>query len=593
MPSLKPMRRGRTASLFQFMPEQPFNYERRQGTFKGNYDSNTADLDIPRGWIKQSLRELVEPFAQAASAAGTKFTGMSLIEKERFDLFEPKKLSGEFFPRTYLCPECHLFLQKSVGGKTIGCGCGGEAPQFNFVEFHQCGYLSGLRPPACDNNCKKGMRLVGTRSRSTGDWRWVCAGCGREASRGVYCGCGQCKSGRIAVVRADASQVFHSQHVVTVNPPTSGDYSVFASDTAYRAAVAQELGALPPGLDAVRDAVNSTDGATAVQKAKDMLQALGIPEGSPAYSDGLKNYLSKHSGASGWEKAVDDLKLSAEQINALGRRCAELTLAREKGTVTVDDLVEQDVSRASVPLYWEHEAVLRHYNFAEAVLLREFPLAYVVAGFTRQYSEPKMGVNFRFFKGDDGKVSMYGQKVETEALLFRLDPGAVVKWLVDSGVVADPGKVDPQAWVFSRTEGVNRFGTPQDRINAAVLGLVHTVSHKVISAIASRSGLAPESLSEHLFHQNLTFLIYADTRGSDSLGGLEYVFENHLGKSLKKLDEERRCVFDPPCNDGGGSCAICTHLSENSCQRFNADLSRHFIFGGEHEDVSWVPFWKD
>jgi hypothetical protein len=587
------MARGRTSCLFHFMPEQTYNWQREEGSFKGTDDVTTADLDIPRGWIKHKLRDLIEPFERALSATGTRFTGMSIVEGERFDLWEPRKLTGEFFPRTYVCPECDRFLERSDGGKTVRCPCGGRAAQFSFVEFHRCGHLSGLKPPYCDTGHREGMKLVGRESRSTSEWRWRCAQCNREASRGVYRGCPKCRTGQVGVMRADASAVFRPQYVVTVNPPTTGDYSVFASDRAYRAAVAQALGALPQnGLEGIRQAVNDSGSEDAVEEVKKTLAKMGVKEGTPQFDNMISTYLSNTPSLGDWSKTVNELGLTREQLDALGRDCAELTLARQAYPLTIDDLIAQDSSGASRPLYEEHREALERHNFAEAVLLREFPLAYVVAGYTRQDSEPGPGVNFGFFNGENGKVAMYGQRVETEAILFRLDPGKVLRWLVDSGVVPDPGAVNPQAWIFSRTEGVNRFDTPDDPITAAVLGLVHSVAHRTLAAIASRSGLAPESLSEYLFHRNLTFLIYADTRGEGVLGGLEHVFKHYLGKSLGEMDVERRCVFDPPCNDDKGSCAICMYLSENSCQRFNADLSRHYLFGGEHGGVTWKPFWN-
>ncbi|MDP9437563.1 MAG: hypothetical protein M3P49_02275, partial [Actinomycetota bacterium] len=86
--------------------------------------------------------------------------------------------------------------------------------------------------------------------------------------------------------------------------------------------------------------------------------------------------------------------------------------------------------------------------------------------------------------------------------------------------------------------------------------------------------------------------VYADTGSEFVLGGLEDVFRNHFPESLRGMDEERRCVFDPPCKKDRGSCAVCMHLSENSCERFNTALSRHYLFGGTHEGVRWQAFWK-
>src|SRR5690606_9733956 len=161
------------------------------------------------------------------------------------------------------------------------------------------------------------------------------------------------------------------------------------------------------------------------------------------------------------------------------------------------------------------------------------------------------------------------------------------------GVVDDPGDVDPQAWLFTVMTPIrNIFELPADRITAAVLGLVHSVAHRVLKAVAVRSGLSSESLSEYLLPHNLAFIIYADTRSEFVLGGLDHVFRNHFADSLEQMDADRRCVFDPPCREHTGACAFCMYLSETSCERFNSALSRWYLFGGGNTGITWRGYWN-
>src|SRR6185437_9784596 len=101
------------------------------------------------------------------------------------------------------------------------------------------------------------------------------------------------------------------------------------------------------------------------------------------------------------------------------------------------------------------------------------------------------------------------------------------------------------------------FDPPADRITHSVLGLIHSVAHRVLKAVAIRSGLAAESLAEYLLPHNLAFAIYANTGGEFVLGGLEHVYRNYLADGLEEVDADRRCVFDPPCNRNNGACAQC------------------------------------
>ena len=83
-------------------------------------------------------------------------------------------------------------------------------------------------------------------------------------------------------------------------------------------------------------------------------------------------------------------------------------------------------------------------------LLRELPVAHIVAGYTRVSSHAVQRTRsgdrttwFKFFPDPkSGRYPMYGKRGETEGLLVRIDPLEVIRWLVDSGVVPDPGRSD-------------------------------------------------------------------------------------------------------------------------------------------------------
>ncbi len=179
---------------------------------------------------------------------------------------------------------------------------------------------------------------------------------------------------------------------------------------------------------------------------------------------------------------------------------------------------------------------------------------------------------------------MYGLRSETEGLLFRIDQLAIVRWLVASGVVADPGVStadEAQKWLLKVMDPVSDiFRAPENQISKAVLGLVHSMSHRMMKALAARSGLNVDSLAEYLFPSAGAFLIYANTRSQFTLGGIEHVFRYDLADALTELDAETRCMFDPPCRRSfGGACVACLHVSEIACQRFNTVLDRNLLFG--------------
>jgi hypothetical protein len=398
----------------------------------------------------------------------------------------------------------------------------------------------------------------------------------------------------VRVLRPDASSVFYSQYVKVVNPPGEGEMHVLDGPGIYEAAVAQGLGLLPPGMEGLRRGVNDSDtGASAELARKRLMDDFGLSEEEA--EELLTRKAQRTAGEEDWAGAVAVLGLDEDSLADIGEECVELSLSLAAFPLTFADLLATSPSEDVAELYRrDYPEMLSQLGLTEVTMLREFPLAYVVVGYTREQRDPGPGVAFNFFPPTSGMFPMYGQRVVTEGLLFRLDPRRVVDWLVDSGIVSSPPSgIDPTAWLYQLLRPIDSvFDAPSDRITAAVLGVVHSMSHRVIGALGDRAGLRRESLSEHLLPYNLSFIVYADTRSDFVLGGLEHVYRNYLSECLSGLPDAVRCVFDPPCQLGSGACAVCMYLSENSCERFNSALSRHFLFGGTHDGIAWTPYWR-
>ena len=584
------MYRGRLQALFSYLPEQTFNWENRRLSFKGTADVDTRPANVPTVWLKRPLRRLLMPFVRRAAADGTTFPGLEVIESGSFEVLEPRKLRGEIFPETWICRTCDKFRV----GRRVNCGAHGEMRQLGFVEYHRCGYVAGLEAPRCTNRCRGPFMLRGTSSRQFADWKWVCSTCNRPADRGVFRQCPHCRSGTVRVLRPDASPVYYAQYLKVVNPPTVGDMTVLDSPAVYPAAIAQGLGRLPPNIEGLRRAVNDTSTPSATGEARrKLMDDFGID--AEEADELLAKRASRAAAGNDWEGAVNALGLDDEARADIGEECIELSLSLAASPLTFADLEKEAPSADLAELYRrDYPALISRLGVADAVLLREFPLAYIMAGYTRERRAPdETGVVFNFFQPVNGVYPMYGQRVVTEGVLFRLQPQRVVDWLVASGVIGDPDPgTNPTAWLYERLRPVESvFEPPKDRITAAVLGLVHSMSHRVVGALGDRAGLRRESLSEHLLPFNLSFIVYADTRSDFVMGGLEHVYRNYLSECLWGLPDAVRCVFDPPCNRGAGACAVCMYLSENSCERFNSALSRHFLFGGTHDGVTWTRYW--
>ncbi len=585
------LNRSSMQALWNHLPRQPYNWETKAAVI-GLTPRQVSPLDIAEEWVKPALRTLIRPFAEQMSGVPGAGPELDIIDRGQFRLVQAEDLRAERFPNTFHCANCGVFASQRTIASPPTCLRGhGEMNQFVFVETHTCGHLEPLRPPRCRNACGAPMRLRNTRSLNTGLWAWQCTRCTTDAG-GVmrWCSCG---GGRLTVTRLPQTVAYYPQQITVLNPPTRSGHGTLAGTLTRPAAIAQAIGALPAGLDSLMRAISASDGS-AEDKTRETLERLGIDPSDPMWTVMMDKAKAKAQAGTGaaWQADVDVLGLTPENAEIIGDECLQLALTAGAQPLTIADLAAEAAGTALSPLYASYGPLLNRYHFSGVTLLRELPIAFIVAGYTRLSSRASRTtrsgtspVKFNFFPDPKaGRFPMYGLRSETEGILFRIDQLEVVRWLVASGVVADPGvttAADAQRWLMHVTDPVTDiFGPPDNQITAAILGLVHSMSHRMMKALAARSGLNIDSLAEYLFPGECAFLVYANTRSQFTLGGIEHVFRFDLADALSELDAETRCMFDPPCRRSfGGACVACLHVSEVACQRFNSVLDRNLLFG--------------
>ncbi|MBF9131394.1 hypothetical protein I0C86_20860 [Plantactinospora sp. S1510] len=606
------MNRTAVQALWNHMPDQPYGWH--DGTVAvGLAPRQVTTLDIPEAWVAPRLRRLIRPFAQLRSQIPNSGPELEIVQREQYRLVQAEDLRAARFPNTFICTACGIFVAVRPGDDAPACPAGhGTLTQFQFAEAHNCGLLAELRPPQCTNRCRASMQLHNWRRLSVREWFWRCARCGARPQQDVIRFCTQCRAGRSTVLRVPQTSVHYPQSLTVLNPPTRTTYGALADHDARAAAVGQLIGVVEPGLEGLQRAVGRQDDALTQVQAT--VKALGLGPDDPLFAQLLEKARQSDDEGGNWRAQVEGLGLSAENQEIVGDEALALTLAGAASPLTIGDLEANPPASSLLPTYQRYRQLLDRYHLADVTLLRELPIAYVVAGYTRLSAQALQRTRsgdrttwFKFFDADkSGKHPMYGKRGDTEGLLVRIDPLQIVRWLADSGLVPDPGITDvggARRWLLGVCEPVvDAFNAPDHRITAAVLGLVHSMAHRFMKALAVRCGLHVESLAEYLFPSAGAFLIYANTRSEFTLGGIEHVFRFDLADALEELDADPRCVFDPPCRRSfGGACAACLHTSEVACERFNTVLDRNLLFGTlpapagsaalVADVLSWRGFW--
>jgi hypothetical protein len=215
-------------------------------------------------------------------------------------------------------------------------------------------------------------------------------------------------------------------------------------------------------------------------------------------------------------------------------------------------------------------------------LADRFPVMRAVYGFTRGGTVPG-AVNLNLFSGKRGR-RIYADPQQSEALLFRLDPTLIARWLRLRGhLLPDAGDArGTRAAIASVIDLPSRFNehTGHATPGSDLLTLVHSYAHRVIRQLSVFAGVDRESLGEYLLPSHGVFFVFAAARGDFVLGGLQAVFENDLQSFLDAVvNAEHRCPLDPACERNGGACHACAHLGEPVCGHFNRYLRREALFG--------------
>jgi hypothetical protein len=97
-------------------------------------------------------------------------------------------------------------------------------------------------------------------------------------------------------------------------------------------------------------------------------------------------------------------------------------------------------------------------------------------------------------------------------------------------------------------------------------------------------------VNQYVLPRSLSFAVYSSHRFGATIGALTALFEQSLADWLNQVLDSRKCVYDPVCTDQGGNCHACMHLSEISCQFFNMNLGRSFLFGGRDKELGEIKF---
>ena len=233
-------------------------------------------------------------------------------------------------------------------------------------------------------------------------------------------------------------------------------------------------------------------------------------------------------------------------------------------------------------------------------------------GYSRRVADPKNNNNKNcrlklnaFDRSKDGTANLvYGAKLDTEGILFEISQRKIIEWLYANKIIREEQLPDlddglaVKSWFaeYVHSDVISMFGDIDESevITKNVFALLHSMSHAFIKAAGELSGLSGNSLTEIIIVETASIFIYAQTSQGIPLGALSGMAESNYAFFLKKaLDESKNCVFDPICTDRDDTaCSACLIIPEISCNHFNAELGRKYLYSLEGVSTPTIGFWE-
>ena len=233
-------------------------------------------------------------------------------------------------------------------------------------------------------------------------------------------------------------------------------------------------------------------------------------------------------------------------------------------------------------------------------------------GYTRKVADPKNSNNWNcrlklnaYDRTRDGISNLvYGAKLDTEGILFEISQRKIIEWLYRNEIIHEEqlpdldDEISVKKWFSEYVHGevISIFGDidEQQIITKNVFALLHSMSHAFINAAGEISGLSGNSLTEIIIPETASIFIYAQTSQAIPLGALSGMAESNYAYFLRKVfDESKNCVFDPICTERDlTACSACLILPEISCNHFNVELGRRYLYSIEGIKFPSIGFWE-
>ena len=288
------------------------------------------------------------------------------------------------------------------------------------------------------------------------------------------------------------------------------------------------------------------------------------------------------------------------------------TLKYAKRIITLEEAIQRQLDMEFIDSPEEVTALNKKMGITNMQVSCDVQIINCTYGYSRRVADPKNSTNKNcrlklnaYDRTRDGTANLvYGAKLDTEGILFEISQRKIVEWLYENNIISEEqlpdldDDISVKKWFaqYVHSDVISMFGEIDDseKITKNVFALLHSMSHAFMNAAGELSGLSGNSLTEIILVETASIFIYAQTSQGIPLGALSGMAESNYAYFLKKaFDEAKNCVFDPICTERDDTaCSACLIIPEISCNHFNAELGRKYLYSIDGVDNPTVGFWE-
>lgn len=288
------------------------------------------------------------------------------------------------------------------------------------------------------------------------------------------------------------------------------------------------------------------------------------------------------------------------------------TLKYAKRIITLEEAIQRQLDMEFIDSPEEVTALNKKMGIANMQVSCDIQIINCTYGYSRRVADPKNSTNKNcrlklnaYDRTRAGTANLvYGAKLDTEGILFEISQRKIVEWLYENNIISEEqlpdldDDISVKKWFaqYVHSDVISMFGEIDDseKITKNVFALLHSMSHAFMNSAGELSGLSGNSLTEIILVETASIFIYAQTSQGIPLGALSGMAESNYAYFLKKaFDEAKNCVFDPICTERDDTaCSACLIIPEISCNHFNAELGRKYLYSIDGVDNPTVGFWE-